>query len=801
MRGYGRGIMKGLMKRTGASITALCLLTALSVMIAGCGGGGGEGVSSQVVSGVAATGAPLAGEAKIKDSSVPAREKTTVIGSDGSFAFDVTDMKAPFILRATGHADGKAQTLHSFADNPGTANINPFSNAIVAIAADGDDPEDVFERPDKARLEKIKAGLPDSIEKLLKKLRPLLRRYDADSDDPIRIRFRTDHKRLDGLFDDVKIILLQGVLTITNKKTGAVIYTGNVTDILNGDFDEDNMPNPGNLPDDPDDVKAVGGDGQVTISWEAVGNAMSYNIYWSTAADVSTTSGTKIAGAVSPYVQTGLATGTKYYYIVTAVNSAGEGEASDEESATTTSAPAPTPTIPAAPAGVIATGGTKQATISWPAVTGATSYNLYWSTTTGVTKTSGTKIAGATSPTVQNGLTDSTTYYYILTAVNSAGESDASVQVAATTLAPTPPPATAPSAPTGVGATGGANQVTVNWSSVTGATSYNLYWSTTTGVTTVTGTKIAGTTSPYVQTGLSAGTAYFYIVTAVNGAGESLASAQATATTNAPAPTAPAAPTGVSATGGAKQVTVSWSPVSGATSYNLYWATTSGVTTATGTKISGATSPYVQSGLADGAAYFYIVTAVNGTGEGASSAQVTAATDAPAPTAPAAPTGVSATGGANQVSVSWSAVSGATSYNLYWSTVSGVTTATGTKVSGATSPYILTGLADSTAYFAIVTAVNGVGEGAASAQASATTNAAPPPPPPAQTWALHTLYCAGCHGTGKRTASVAATRAAITSNRGNMGMLGAANCTSCHASKAGQSALTDPLIADILAGL
>ena len=794
MRGHGRGIMKEFMKRAGASITAFCLLTAVSVMIAGCGGGGGEGVSSQVVSGVAATGAPLAGEAKIKDSSN--REKTTVIGSDGSFAFDVTDMKGPFILRATGHADGEAHTLQSFADNPGTANINPLANAVVASAAGVDDPAKIFESPDRDKLNKIKDGLPAAVAEILDKLKPLLRKFNAETRDPVKGEYKADHNHLDGLFDNVKITLVDGILTITNKKTGAVIFTGSISDIKNGELtdNDDDLPNPGAIPDKPNNVTAIGGDGQVTISWTAVGNATSYNIYWSTTAIVTATSGTKIAGATSPYVQTGLATGARYYYIVTAVNSAGEGEASDEASATTTSAPAPTPTVPAAPTGVIASGGTKQVTVSWPAVTGATSYNLYWSATDGVTKATGTKIAGATSPTVQNGLTDSTAYYYIVTAVNSAGESDASVQVAATTLAATPSP-TAPSAPTGVSATGGANQVTVSWTAVTGATSYNVYWSTTSGVTKATGTKIAGTTSPYVHTGLSAGTAYYYIVTAVNSVGESLASTQATATTNPPAPSAPAAPTGVGATGGAKQVSVSWSAVSGATSYNLYWATTSGVTTATGTKITGATSPYVQTGLADSTAYYYIVTAVNGVGEGVASAQVTATTNAPAPVAPAAPSGVTATGGANQVTVSWSAVSGATLYNLYWSTASGVTTANGTKIAGASSPYVQTGLAVNTAYYYIVTAQNGVGEGAASAQATANTT------PPAQTWSLHTLYCAGCHGTGKRTASVSASRGAISSNIGNMGMLGAANCTACHgASKAGQSALTDALIASILAG-
>ncbi len=537
MHGHGRVVIKRLVERTGVSITILFCLLTMSVMIAGCGGGGGEGVSSQVVSGVAATGAPLAGEAKIKDSSTPVREKTTVIGNDGSFAFDVTDMNGPFILRATGHADGKAYTLHSFADGPGTANINPLTNAAVASAAGVDDPAKIFEHPDRDKLNKIKADLPASVAEILGKLKPLLRKFSADNSDPVRGSYRADHNHLDGWFDKVNITLIDGVLTITNKITGAVIFTGKISDIRSGELteNEDDLPNPGDIPEDPDDVKAIGGDGQVTISWEAVGNATSYNIYWSTTAKVTTTSGTKIAGATSPYDHTGLATGTKYYYIVTAVNSAGEGEASDEASATTTSSLAPTPTVPAAPTGVLATGGTKQVTVSWPAVSGATSYNLYWSATTGVTKTTGTKIAGVMSPTVQNDLADAITYYYILTAVNSAGESDPSVQVAATTLASTPPPATVPSAPTDVTATGGAKQVTVSWPTVTDATSYNLYWSTTTGVTKTTGTKITGVTSPYVHTGLADSTAYYYVVTGQNGAGEGAASSQVTATTDAAA--------------------------------------------------------------------------------------------------------------------------------------------------------------------------------------------------------------------------------------------------------------------------
>ena len=92
----------------------------------------------------------------------------------------------------------------------------------------------------------------------------------------------------------------------------------------------------------------------------------------------------------------------------------------------------------------------------------------------------------------------------------------------------------------------------------------------------------------------------------------------------------------------------------------------------------------------------------------------------PTPTAPTAPTGVSATAGNGQATIAWTAVSGATSYNIYWSTTTGVTPANGTKITGATSPYTQTGLNDGTHYYYVVTAVNGIGESAASAQASCT---------------------------------------------------------------------------------
>ena len=95
-------------------------------------------------------------------------------------------------------------------------------------------------------------------------------------------------------------------------------------------------------------------------------------------------------------------------------------------------------------------------------------------------------------------------------------------------------------------------------------------------------------------------------------------------TSGAPIGTAPSAPTGATATAGNGQVIISWNAVSGATSYNIYWSTTSGVTKSTGTKISNVTSPYTLTGLTNGTPYYYVVTAVNSYGESAESSQASA---------------------------------------------------------------------------------------------------------------------------------------------------------------------------------
>ena len=97
-----------------------------------------------------------------------------------------------------------------------------------------------------------------------------------------------------------------------------------------------------------------------------------------------------------------------------------------------------TPSIPAAPENVLATPGDTQNTITWNPSTGATSYNIYWDLTTGVTKETGTKIEAATSPFIHDELDNGTEIFYVVTAVNGAGESDESEEVSATPASGSP---------------------------------------------------------------------------------------------------------------------------------------------------------------------------------------------------------------------------------------------------------------------------------------------------------------------------------------------------------------------------
>ena len=75
--------------------------------------------------------------------------------------------------------------------------------------------------------------------------------------------------------------------------------------------------------------------GEITLTWDDVPYASSYNIYWSNKPGVTKKNGTKISNVKNPHKITGLKKGKKYYFVVTAVGDSGESKESKELSFTT----------------------------------------------------------------------------------------------------------------------------------------------------------------------------------------------------------------------------------------------------------------------------------------------------------------------------------------------------------------------------------------------------------------------------------------------------------------------------------
>ncbi len=269
-----------------------------------------------------------------------------------------------------------------------------------------------------------------------------------------------------------------------------------------------------------------------------------------------------------------------------------------------------TPPVPAAPTGVAAVGANVQVAVSWDIVPGATTYNLWRSTTSGgpYTLIAG-NIGGVNLGYTDNNVTNLTTYYYVVTAVNANGISGNSIQFSATPQSPS-----APTPPTGLTAIPGDGQVSLSWTGSSGATNYNIKRSTSSSGTYTTVTNTASTS--VVNTGLTDGTTYYFEVSALNTSGESANSGWVSAK-----PTAIV--TNLTATIVSSQVKLQWNAYPGASGYNVKRSLVSGgpyTTIAASTTSTNFTDINVTSCQT----YYYVVTVTNSGSEGLPSTEVSA---------------------------------------------------------------------------------------------------------------------------------------------------------------------------------
>jgi PKD repeat protein len=199
-------------------------------------------------------------------------------------------------------------------------------------------------------------------------------------------------------------------LTITGT-TGSITHTTSTTLLVN-------LASPASL------TATSTGAAQISLSWPASVGATSYHV------KRALVSGGPYVGVACPtgtsYTDTGLATGTTYYYVVSAAYNAGPdsgGESADSSEASATL----TASVPAAPTNVTASPGNPRGSVSlrWTQSTssGVTQNSIYRRTNTGSYPSTPTATIGATTTYLDTKLTSGATYCYVVTAVSSGGES------------------------------------------------------------------------------------------------------------------------------------------------------------------------------------------------------------------------------------------------------------------------------------------------------------------------------------------------------------------------------------------
>ena len=193
----------------------------------------------------------------------------------------------------------------------------------------------------------------------------------------------------------------------------------------------------------------------------------------------------------------------------------------DSSSSTDNTTSSSTDTTLSEPSNLTATGSAGQVILDWTALSGASSYTIFWDNSTGVSSSSAAITSVSTDNYTHSSLDNGTVYYYKVAGVDSSGTlGTLASEVSATTPLP---------APDNLTASGANNTITLSWDSVSGATSYTLYWDNVSGIDSSDTAITSITNDNYTHSNMDNGSTYYYKVAAVNSSGTGTLSSVASA--------------------------------------------------------------------------------------------------------------------------------------------------------------------------------------------------------------------------------------------------------------------------------
>ena len=469
-------------------------------------------------------------------------------------------------------------------------------------------------------------------------------------------------------------------------------------------------------PNPPQGVVATAGERQVTLTWSAPSPAPAkYQIQY------------KVSGAGSwqttdtttnlSYTASGLTNGTTYVFQVRSMRD-------DLLSAPVevTAKPDGTWTTPANPINVTAYPGNTVVYMSWtmPAGTQYTDFDVQYSTNNSSWfPTTGLRTGSTNLTYVLSGLTNGVPYYLRVRAVNGP-------QVGAgwTAMAGTVTPAGVPGTPTSVVGSPGNGQVSVSWvapaSTGVPVSGYLVQVSTNGGATWAPAATLNTPTTNVLVSGLTNGVSYTFRVAATSSVGTGGWSVPSSPVTP---PGGPAAPTNVFGTAGNSQVSVGWTPPTGAqpgpiTGYRVTASPGGQSCFTSATPPAAPAATCTVTGLTNGQPYTFTVVTISPSGVSSPSAASTPVIPVGGPNAP---TGVTATAGDRSATVTWTApapVAGApvTSYRATSSPDGRACT-----VNAPATSCTVTGLTNGKAYTFTVVAISAIGSSTSSAASAPVT--------------------------------------------------------------------------------